>query len=213
MIIVYPIVRYNFYIMAKKHAILPAIFVASLSSLSFEIVLTRIFAISLWYHFAFMVISIAMLGIGASGTLLSSVDYDAFGNDLDDAAVPSPYTPSSTTPGKVIDGQELRDRGVTDLLSALTLATGVDVAPGGDGAATADAMHRSAPSESRTSTNCRIQRASRSAPAAAPGFPAQPAKASAPSSATESQTRMSPVESRPLPRSTHNSVSTVSPCS
>ncbi len=57
--------------MGKKHAILPAIFITSLSSLSFEIVLTRIFAISLWYHFAFMVISIAMLGIGASGTLLS----------------------------------------------------------------------------------------------------------------------------------------------
>ncbi len=57
--------------MGKKHAILPAIFIASLSSLSFEIVLTRIFAISLWYHFAFMVISIAMLGIGASGTLLA----------------------------------------------------------------------------------------------------------------------------------------------
>ncbi|HSB31188.1 MAG TPA: hypothetical protein VLD55_06265 [Candidatus Sulfobium mesophilum] len=63
--------RYNFYDMGKKHAILPAIFIVSLSGLSFEIVLTRIFAISLWYHFAFMVISIAMLGIGASGTLLS----------------------------------------------------------------------------------------------------------------------------------------------
>jgi len=31
----------------------------------------RIFSVSLWYHFAFMVISIAMLGIGASGTVLS----------------------------------------------------------------------------------------------------------------------------------------------
>ena len=29
------------------------------------------FSISLWYHFAFMVISIAMLGIGVSGTILS----------------------------------------------------------------------------------------------------------------------------------------------
>jgi hypothetical protein len=64
-------VRYNFYIMGKKHTVLPEIFIVSLSSLSFEIVLARIFAISLWYHFAFMVISIAMLGIGASGTLLS----------------------------------------------------------------------------------------------------------------------------------------------
>jgi hypothetical protein len=31
----------------------------------------RVFSISLWYHFAFMVVSIAMLGIGASGTALS----------------------------------------------------------------------------------------------------------------------------------------------
>ncbi len=47
------------------------IFLCSLSSLAYEITLTRIFSVSLWYHFAFMVISIAMLGIGASGTILS----------------------------------------------------------------------------------------------------------------------------------------------
>lgn len=34
---------------------------------------------------------------------------------------------------EVIDGSELRDRGVTDLRGALALATGVDLAPGGDG--------------------------------------------------------------------------------
>ena len=47
------------------------IFITSLASLSYEIALLRVFSISLWYHFAFMVISIAMLGIGASGTALS----------------------------------------------------------------------------------------------------------------------------------------------
>ncbi len=47
------------------------IFLSSFSALAFEITLIRIFSISLWYHFAFMVISIAMLGIGASGTLLT----------------------------------------------------------------------------------------------------------------------------------------------
>lgn len=57
--------------MKKNYAIIIAIFIASLSSLSYEITLIRTFSISLWYHFAFMVISIAMLGIGASGTLLS----------------------------------------------------------------------------------------------------------------------------------------------
>jgi hypothetical protein len=48
-----------------------AIALCSASAISFEIVLTRIFSISLWYHFAFMVISIGMLGIGLSGTLQS----------------------------------------------------------------------------------------------------------------------------------------------
>lgn len=57
--------------MRQNYSILPAIFIASLCSLSYEITLIRIFSISLWYHFAFMVISIAMLGIAASGTLLS----------------------------------------------------------------------------------------------------------------------------------------------
>jgi len=45
--------------------------VASLSCLVFELSLLRIFSITLWHHFAFMVISIAMLGIGASGTVLA----------------------------------------------------------------------------------------------------------------------------------------------
>lgn len=43
----------------------------SVATLSCEIAFTRIFSISLWYHFAFMVISIAMLGIAASGTFVS----------------------------------------------------------------------------------------------------------------------------------------------
>ena len=51
--------------------ILFAVFLSSFSSLAYEITLTRIFSISLSYHFAFMIISIAMLGIGASGTALS----------------------------------------------------------------------------------------------------------------------------------------------
>ena len=57
--------------MNNNRSILPEIFIVSLASLAYEITLTRIFSISLWYHFAFMVISIAMLGIAASGTLLS----------------------------------------------------------------------------------------------------------------------------------------------
>lgn len=51
--------------------VLAAIFLFSFTSLAFEVALTRLFSISLSYHFGFMVISIAMLGIGASGTVLS----------------------------------------------------------------------------------------------------------------------------------------------
>ncbi|MFH2069289.1 MAG: hypothetical protein ABII89_07520 [Candidatus Omnitrophota bacterium] len=47
------------------------VFFCSFASLAYEVTLTRIFSISLWYHFAFMIVSIAMLGIGASGTVLS----------------------------------------------------------------------------------------------------------------------------------------------
>ena len=47
------------------------IFLCSLASLAYEVALTRIFSISLWYHFAFMIISIAMLGFAASGAALA----------------------------------------------------------------------------------------------------------------------------------------------
>ena len=50
--------------------ILAAVALLSASALAYEILLTRLFAIVQWHHFAFMVISIALLGIGASGTFL-----------------------------------------------------------------------------------------------------------------------------------------------
>ena len=43
----------------------------SAATLAFEIALTRIFAVAQWYHFAFMAVSIALLGFGASGTALT----------------------------------------------------------------------------------------------------------------------------------------------
>jgi len=54
--------------------ILPAVFLISLSSLAFEVLLTRIFSISQWNHLSFMVISIALFGFAASGTVLSILD-------------------------------------------------------------------------------------------------------------------------------------------
>ena len=51
----------------------PLASVALLSSaaLAAEILLTRLFAIVHWHHFAYMVISLALLGFGASGTFLA----------------------------------------------------------------------------------------------------------------------------------------------
>lgn len=43
----------------------------SAALIGFELVLLQVFSIMQWHHFAFMVISVALLGFGASGTLLS----------------------------------------------------------------------------------------------------------------------------------------------
>ena len=47
------------------------IFLVSLSILMYELVLTRVFSIIQWNYLAFMIISIAFLGYGASGTFLT----------------------------------------------------------------------------------------------------------------------------------------------
>jgi hypothetical protein len=53
--------------------IFPAVFFVSLATLSFEVLLTRIFSVSQWNHLSFMVLSIALFGFGAAGTFLSIV--------------------------------------------------------------------------------------------------------------------------------------------
>ena len=47
------------------------IFLISAATLALEISLTRVFSVSQWHHFAFMVVSVALFGIGAGGTFLS----------------------------------------------------------------------------------------------------------------------------------------------
>jgi hypothetical protein len=54
--------------------LLVAIFLVSLSTLAFEVLLTRVFSIGQWNHLSFMVISIALFGFAASGTFLSILD-------------------------------------------------------------------------------------------------------------------------------------------
>ncbi len=57
--------------MQKNNKIYFGIFLISLATLALEISLIRFFSISQWYHFAFMVVSISLFGIAASGTFLT----------------------------------------------------------------------------------------------------------------------------------------------
>ncbi|RLC54476.1 MAG: hypothetical protein DRI80_19245, partial [Chloroflexota bacterium] len=47
------------------------LFLLSAATLAFEVNLTRIFSVAQFYHFAFMIVSLALLGFGASGTLIT----------------------------------------------------------------------------------------------------------------------------------------------
>ena len=58
------------YLSRESNILYIGIYLTSLSTLLFEISLTRIFSIAQWYHFAFMVVSMALLGYGISGTFL-----------------------------------------------------------------------------------------------------------------------------------------------
>jgi hypothetical protein len=48
-----------------------AVALVSAAALAYEILLMRLYSIVLWHHFAYMLISLALLGYGASGALLS----------------------------------------------------------------------------------------------------------------------------------------------
>jgi len=56
----------------RSAAIYPAVFLTSAGVLMLQIALTRLFSFTLWYNFAYVVISLALLGYGASGALLSA---------------------------------------------------------------------------------------------------------------------------------------------
>jgi hypothetical protein len=52
-------------------ALYAGIFLVSAAALTLELTLTRAFAVAQWYHFAFVSVSVALLGFGASGTWLA----------------------------------------------------------------------------------------------------------------------------------------------
>src|SRR6185436_9217493 len=46
------------------------VFLITLSGLIFEIGLTRIYSASIWYHFTFVAVSVALLGLGLGGVVV-----------------------------------------------------------------------------------------------------------------------------------------------
>lgn len=67
-------------------ALYAGIFFISMSALILQVALTRVFAIMMWYHFTYLIISLALLGFGASGSLLTLLKLDnrtlAYANKL-----------------------------------------------------------------------------------------------------------------------------------
>ncbi len=55
----------------RRLGLILAVACSSAAALIFEIALTRIFAVTQFYHFAFMAVSLALLGYGASGSILT----------------------------------------------------------------------------------------------------------------------------------------------
>jgi SAM-dependent methyltransferase len=53
--------------------VLPAVLLVSAAAIGFEILLMRVLSIVHWHHFAYMIISLALLGYGASGTFIALV--------------------------------------------------------------------------------------------------------------------------------------------
>ena len=51
--------------------LLVAVALLSGAAISYEILLMRLFSIVQWHHFAYMIISLALLGYGASGTFIA----------------------------------------------------------------------------------------------------------------------------------------------
>src|SRR5438270_544201 len=51
----------------QRRAVLAGIAGASFASLLLELSLTRLFSVVLFYHFAFLAVSVALLGLGAGG--------------------------------------------------------------------------------------------------------------------------------------------------
>ena len=55
---------------ARERALPLSLFLVALATVMFEVLLTRIFSLTMWYHFAFMAISVAMFGLTVGALLV-----------------------------------------------------------------------------------------------------------------------------------------------
>jgi Spermine/spermidine synthase domain len=57
-------------VLVNRRLLFAGIFLTALSGLVLEVSITRIFSAAIWYHFAFVAVSVALLGLGASGLVV-----------------------------------------------------------------------------------------------------------------------------------------------
>src|SRR5262249_42638852 len=60
-----------------SRSVYAGVFAVSAATLLFQVTLIRIFSLSIWYHFAFLVVSVALFGIGVSGVVTAIRTPDA----------------------------------------------------------------------------------------------------------------------------------------
>src|ERR671922_1037937 len=56
--------------LVNRRLLFAGIFLTALSGLVLEVSITRIFSAAIWYHFAFVAVSVALVGLGASGLVV-----------------------------------------------------------------------------------------------------------------------------------------------
>src|ERR671922_2991825 len=57
-------------VLVNRKLLFAGIFLTALSGLVLEVAITRIFSAAIWYHFAFVAVSVALVGLGASGLVV-----------------------------------------------------------------------------------------------------------------------------------------------
>jgi hypothetical protein len=59
-------------VLVNRRLLFAGIFLIALSGLVLEVSITRIFSAAIWYHFAFVAVSVALVGLGASGLVVQN---------------------------------------------------------------------------------------------------------------------------------------------